>query len=110
MQQIPVDQLQAARPQLGEAPVLLDVREDWEVQLAPLAVEGFTTVHIPMGRITARAEELPEDSSIVCVCHHGVRSLQVAHYLERLGRVSVFNLQGGIDAWSVRMDPAVPRY
>lgn len=110
MQQIPVDQLVAVRPQLGETPVLLDVREDWEVQLAPLAVEGFDTVHIPMGQITARTGELPQDRAIVCFCHHGMRSLQVAHYLERRGLAPVFNLHGGIDAWSARVDPSVARY
>lgn len=110
MQQIPVDQLVAVRDQLGESPVLLDVREDWEVQVAPLAVEGFATVHIPMGQIPARCTELPQERSIVCFCHHGMRSLQVAHFLERQGLAPVFNLHGGIDAWSARVDPSVPRY
>lgn len=110
MQQIPVDQLVDVRPQLGSDPVLLDVREEWEVQLAPLAVEGFATVHIPMGQIPARVAELPQDQAIVCFCHHGMRSLQVAHFLERQGLSPVFNLHGGIDAWSTRVDPTVARY
>lgn len=110
MQQIPVDQLVAVKDQLGEAPVLLDVREAWEVQIASMRVEGFSTVYIPMSEIPARCEELPAERSIVCVCHHGMRSLQVAHFLERQGLASVFNLHGGIDAWSARVDPSVPRY
>jgi rhodanese-related sulfurtransferase len=63
-----------------------------------------------MGEIPARLAELPETQPIVCICHHGVRSLQVVAFLERNGYPSVYNLAGGIDAWSARIDPGVPRY
>ena len=89
------------RPQ----PILLDVREAWEVQTASL--DGAT--HIPMQQIPARAGELDSGSEIVAVCHHGSRSMQVAMFLERQG-LTVHNLTGGIDAWSREIDPRVPRY
>lgn len=89
------------RPQ----PILLDVREVWEVQIASL--DGGT--HIPMQQIPARFGELDRGREIVAVCHHGSRSMQVAMFLERQG-LTVHNLAGGIDAWSCQIDPRVPRY
>ncbi|MFS8930224.1 Sulfurtransferase Alvin_2599 [Cupriavidus taiwanensis] len=87
-------------------PVLLDVREGWEVQTC--ALPGIT--HIPMRDIPARAAELDEDADIVCICHHGARSMQVAAYLERQGFGKVYNLTGGVDAWASQVDPAMPKY
>jgi len=88
------------------APVLLDVREPWEIETAKIA----GSVSIPMREIPARSEELDDDAEIVCVCHHGARSAQVAMFLESRGHSKVFNLQGGIDAWSRQVDPSVPTY
>ncbi|MGF6600052.1 rhodanese-related sulfurtransferase [Paraburkholderia sp. GAS448] len=88
------------------APVLLDVREPWEIATAQIA----GSVSIPMREIPARSEELDDDAEIVCVCHHGARSAQVAMFLESRGHAKVFNLQGGIDAWSRQVDPSVPTY
>lgn len=96
----------AARLAGGEALTLLDVREDWEV--AHSAIEGI--LHIPMGEVVERREEIPSDKPLVCVCHHGMRSAQVAAYLEQQGWAEVENLSGGIDAWSQTVDPAIPRY
>lgn len=114
MQQIPVTQLrtQFAPDNTDPAtrPVLLDVREPHEVRFASLAVDGFDTVHVPMGQIPAALGHLDANRVTVCVCHHGMRSLQVALFLESRGFGSVFNLQGGIDAWSTQVDPSVPRY
>ena len=87
-------------------PVLLDVREAWEVQTC--AMPGIT--HIPMRDIPARAAELDEDADIVCICHHGMRSMQVAAFLERQGYANVYNLTGGVDAWASEVDPAMPKY
>ncbi|GAI20520.1 unnamed protein product, partial [marine sediment metagenome] len=86
--------------------VLLDVREGWEVQTC--AMPGIT--HIPMGQIPARAGELDEDADIVCICHHGARSMQVASFLERQGFAKVYNLTGGVHAWAEQVDPAMPKY
>jgi rhodanese-related sulfurtransferase len=94
------------RMDLGDTPLILDVREAEEVQCAPFP----RAVHIPMGEIPARAGELKRERETVVVCHHGIRSAQVAGYLSSIGFKKVLNLIGGIDAWSLSVDPAVPRY
>ncbi len=86
--------------------VLLDVREDAELSLA--AIDG--AVHIPMGQIPARIDELDPEQTIVVMCHSGGRSAQVATYLSQQGFVNVFNLDGGIQAWSRSVDPTIPEY
>jgi rhodanese-related sulfurtransferase len=88
------------------APVLLDVREPWEIATAKIP----GCVSIPMREIPARSEELDDDVQIVCLCHHGARSANVAMFLEGRGFKHMFNLQGGIDAWSKLVDPSVPQY
>ena len=109
MHQLPVERLATfCRERPGV--LLLDVREPWECALAPLAVDGAATLCMPMADVPARLGELAAGRTLVCVCHHGVRSLQVAHFLERAGFSAVHNLAGGVDAWSREVDPAVPRY
>lgn len=94
-------------PAAGAQPVvLLDVREHVELELA--AVDGAR--HIPMREIPARLAELDRDMPIVVMCHGGGRSRRVAEYLQSNGFEQVFNLKGGIDAWSTEIDPQVPRY
>jgi rhodanese-related sulfurtransferase len=88
------------------APVLLDVREDWEVQTC--ALPGST--HIPMGEVPARTDELDTSAPVVCICHHGMRSLHVATFLERQGFTDVYNLTGGLDAWARQVDLQMPVY
>jgi rhodanese-related sulfurtransferase len=90
----------------GRAFVLLDVREPEEVAIAGLR----GAVHIPMGDVPARLQELDPDAEIVVVCHHGIRSASVAGFLAQRGFACVLNLAGGIDAWSRTVDPSVPRY
>jgi len=100
----------AAAPAL---PVVLDVREPWELQTASVKEDGFRLVHIPMREIPQRLAELQEagaDQAIACLCHHGMRSLQVANYLMQSGFTEVVNLQGGINAWSQQVDRSVPLY
>ena len=87
-------------------PVLLDVRENWEIATCQIA--GSTL--IPMNTIPARIEELDDDADIVCICHHGARSLSVAAFLERNGFGKTFNLTGGIHAWALQVDSAMPKY
>lgn len=95
-------------------PVVLDVREPWEVQTACVTEDGFSLLTLPMREIPARLAELQEtlgtDHPIACLCHHGMRSMQVANYLAQSGFGEVVNLQGGIDAWSQQIEPAVARY
>jgi rhodanese-related sulfurtransferase len=101
-----------ARERLERQPgwLLLDVRERWEFEVAAIRVPGSTTLHVPMGEVPRRLAELPPAQPILCICHHGMRSAQVVAFLERAGHPAVYNLAGGIDAWSQRVDPAVPRY
>ncbi|MGA7922672.1 MAG: rhodanese-like domain-containing protein [Thermoplasmata archaeon] len=86
--------------------VLLDVRETDERATALIE----PSLHIPMNSIPARFHELPRNREIVVYCHTGSRSAMVAAYLEGQGFSQLANLEGGIDAWSRRVDPAVPRY
>jgi rhodanese-related sulfurtransferase len=95
-----------ARLDRGESVAIVDVREPFEIALAPFP--GAT--HIPMGDIPSRLTELDPDQETVVVCHHGVRSAQVAMYLAQNGFERVLNLSGGIDAWSEDADPSTPRY
>lgn len=90
----------------GRPLVLLDVRELEELQLARLP----GVVHIPMGDVPGRVHELDPDAEIVVFCHHGIRSASVAQFLAQREFAHVVNLAGGIDAWSVTVDPSVPRY
>lgn len=92
------------------APLVLDVREPWELQTASVRAEGFELLAIPMGELPARLDTLDKDRPIACLCHHGARSLRVAAFLEHHGFEQVANVTGGIDAWSHERDPAVPRY
>jgi rhodanese-related sulfurtransferase len=98
----------ALRNQPGtNPPVLLDVREPWEVEVA--VIHG--SLSMPMGDIPSRANaELDPDAHIIAVCHHGVRSLNVAVWLRNQGFVQAQSLAGGIDAWSRAVDPSVTRY
>jgi rhodanese-related sulfurtransferase len=91
-------------------PLVLDVREPWEVNVASVQPEGFELVTIPMNQIPARLAELPQDRPIACLCHHGARSMNVALFLMQQGYSDVANIAGGIDAWSLEKDPRVPRY
>lgn len=92
-------------------PLLLDVREPWEFELASLHADGLETINLPMSQIAERIAELDPSRPTVCLCHHGMRSAQVAAFLEqRHGFTSVTNFTGGIDAWSLEVDAGVPRY
>jgi rhodanese-related sulfurtransferase len=90
----------------GDALAVLDVREPEELLVAALS----GAVHIPMNDIPLRLAELDRDAEWVVMCHHGMRSAQVAMYLARMGFARVANLSGGIDEWSLTVDPAVARY
>lgn len=102
--------LAAALTQAGRPPTLLDVREPWELALARIELPGVPTLAIRMNEIPARLSELDPMQPIVCICHHGTRSQQVVAFLQRQGFESVYNLVGGTDAWSLDVDPSVPRY
>jgi rhodanese-related sulfurtransferase len=91
---------------LRTAPLLLDVRQPWE----------FDTCHIagarlmPMNSVPEQLAQLDPAAPLVCICHHGARSLQVAAFLEQHGFTDVSNLSGGVHAWAQQVDPAMATY
>lgn len=91
-------------------PMVLDVREPHELQTASVTADGFTLRAIPMGTIPPRLAELDPQQPIACLCHHGARSMQVAHFLQSHGFEHVVNIAGGIHAWSDELDPSIARY
>jgi rhodanese-related sulfurtransferase len=93
-------------PRSGADVVLLDVREPVEIEIANVP----QAVHIPMRDVPARLAEFNRETPIVVMCHTGRRSYMVAQYLVGNGFSQVFNLRGGIDAWSTEIDAQVPRY
>ena len=86
--------------------VVLDVREQWEYENC--AIDG--SINISLSEITSKLDRLDKSAEIVVMCHHGMRSQQAADFLEQQGFEKISNLQGGIDAWSLEVDPNVPRY
>ena len=95
-----------ARLEQSEQPILLDVREEWELMRCQLP--GI--IWIPMGQIVSRISELDKNKETVVVCHHGIRSWQVAKFLESEGFGDVINLSGGVDAWAKQVDPSMALY
>ena len=98
--------LEAAALHAQHAVQLLDVREPWEHELCHIAGD----LHIPMGEIPARLADIPQERPLIVVCHHGMRSYQVAEFLLARGFADVANLDGGIDAWARAVDPTLARY
>jgi rhodanese-related sulfurtransferase len=96
----------SALRQTGSDFVLLDVREPHEIETAKVA----GSVNIPMGEIPARVQELDPEQHIVVMCHRGIRSANVAVWLQRQGFERVQSMRGGIDRWSKEVDPNVPTY
>ncbi len=93
-----------------DQPVVLDVREPFELRTACVKPDGFALVAIPMGMIPLRLAELDPQRPTLCLCHHGVRSMQVALFLKNRGFSHVANIAGGIEAWSRELDPEVAQY
>jgi adenylyltransferase/sulfurtransferase len=95
-----------ARIDRGEKLVLVDVREAWEYEVC--RIEGAR--HVPLGSLAASLETLPDVDEVICYCHHGMRSLDAAAWLRFQGFEKAKSLEGGIERWSVEVDPTVPRY
>lgn len=87
-------------------PLLLDVREPWEYETCHIADSQL----MPMQTIPARLNELEEDQQVVCICHHGARSMSVAAFLESNHFTNVINLTGGMHAWAQQVDSTMPVY
>ncbi|HXJ45783.1 MAG TPA: rhodanese-like domain-containing protein [Candidatus Dormibacteraeota bacterium] len=90
----------------GERLLLVDVREQWEWDVC--RIEGAKL--IPMRTIPANLQALDVEEPVICYCHHGMRSLDVAAWLRKQGVESAQSLAGGIERWSAEIDPKVPRY
>jgi rhodanese-related sulfurtransferase len=100
------DLLAAPQESPEHKPLLLDVREPWELTIC--RIEGSQS--IPMQQIPRAIADLDRDRPIVCICHHGIRSFQVARFLEHQGFGRVINLEGGVAAWARDVDPAMATY
>jgi rhodanese-related sulfurtransferase len=94
------------RQERNEELTILDVREPWERQTASIT----PSQHVPLGDIPSRLQELDPEQHIVVYCHHGVRSLSVTDWLRKQGYEKAQSMSGGIDQWSLEIDPKVPRY
>jgi rhodanese-related sulfurtransferase len=90
----------------AEKLLLIDVREPWEYEVCRIAGAKL----IPMGTIPANLQSLDTDDDVICYCHHGMRSLDVAVWLRKQGVAGAKSLAGGIERWSLEIDPQVPRY
>lgn len=93
----------------GETFCLIDVREQWEFQTAAIAGANL----VPMASVPSRIQELEaqaDNSPLLVICHHGVRSLNVVHWLRQQGLENCTSLCGGIDQWSREIDASIPRY
>jgi rhodanese-related sulfurtransferase len=110
MQTLTATELAARLADCGAGLVLVDVREPWETALARIAPGQGQALEIPMMQIPRRLADIDRSQSVVCICHHGARSAQVVAFLMQQGYPAVYNLTGGIDAWSREVDPSVPRY
>lgn len=87
-------------------PLLLDVRELWEHDICNID----NSVLIPMSQIPAKVESLDVDRETVLICHHGIRSRNVGHYLEQAGFTNIVNLSGGVDQWARNVDHSMATY
>lgn len=107
VEQISAIQLKAWLDDKASAqPILLDVREPQE--FAHCHIEGAQLM--PMNTVPAQLQTLDADRPTVVICHHGMRSAQVAMYLQQQGFGKLFNLSGGVAAWAAQVDSAMPTY
>ena len=94
------------RLQSGDSPIILDIREDYEVMLAQ--IKGST--HIPMNQVSTHLDDFDQADEIIVLCRSGVRSQKICTLLTEHNFKNVKNLQGGIRAWSLNIDPSIPLY
>ena len=106
MRELSTDDCKNYLEQAATPPLLLDVREPWEYNIVHLEDSRL----IPMREIPQAAEAMNPEQEIIVICHHGIRSRQVALYLESKGFSNVINLYGGLDAWARDTDRQMPSY
>lgn len=85
---------------------LVDVREAWELEIC--SIEG--ALHIPLGDIARRFDEIDTSKPVALLCHHGVRSRHAAMFLVSRGMTDIFNIAGGIEKWALDIAPEMSRY
>jgi adenylyltransferase/sulfurtransferase len=95
-----------ARLDRGDSFVLLDVREPFELEIASLP----SALNIPLGELPGRLGELDPQAETLILCRSGGRSANALEFLRDSGFANLWNVEGGINAWSRRIDPAVPLY
>lgn len=95
-----------ARLDAGDPPVLVDVRRQQEFDICRLS----GSLLLPLDQLASSLDELDPADEIVLVCHHGIRSLDAAFFLRSNGFTRARSLAGGLDHWSLAIDPSVPRY
>jgi len=105
IQELSVEDLKA-RLDAGEQPLVIDVREGWELDISKVPFAK----HLPMAQVPDRVGEFDADTPVIVMCRSGGRSMQVARFLESRGFRSVSNLTGGILAWGERIDPSLRPY
>ena len=95
-----------ARLDRGDKLELIDVRDSWEFDIC--RIDGSR--NIPMMQIESSLQTIDASVDTIVICHHGMRSMQVASYLENLGYQRMINLDGGIHRWALIVDPDMPQY
>ncbi|QSA97194.1 rhodanese-like domain-containing protein [Methylococcus sp. EFPC2] len=106
MDQITPSELKARLDRDSNPPLLLDVREPIEFKYC--RIDG--SLNMPMNEVFLKADDLDPDQETVVICHHGLRSAQIANFLIGKGFRHVVNLQGGVAAWANTVDPHMPTY
>ena len=106
MRRFSARELQSHLAEPQTAPLLLDVREEWEFEYCHIA----GSILVPMGQVPAHLEELDKAREIVVICHHGIRSRHIGMYLEHAGFNNVINLEGGVEQWAAEVEPTMRRY
>lgn len=106
MREITPDECKLYLESAPEKPLLLDVREPWEYNIVHLQDSRL----LPMRQLPAELDSLDEEREIIVICHHGIRSLQVALFLAGRGFSNVVNLRGGLDAWARDTDTSLATY
>jgi len=106
MRQITATELSQKLQDAEPHPLLLDVREPHEFRHCRIA----GSVNRPMNQVPAEIAQLDPQRETVVICHHGMRSAQVAQFLIGKGFANVINLSGGVAAWAAQVDPSMPTY
>ena len=90
----------------GEELQIIDVREPFELEICQVE----NALHIPMQQVPNQMSKIPQDKTLVVMCHHGVRSMRVVNFLKAQGVSNIYNMDGGIDRWAIEIDRNMNKY